>query len=134
MRRERSHPPDRTAASLRRDCRSVSDALAAAADGDHVFGSWELDHIGSCLRCRAEEARYRRLMEAMRSLRDAPVAEDPRLASQILGHVDLYGRRWARHPSPRVKARVGGLAAGAAAAAGLIAYTARHRRAARLVS
>ena len=131
---ERSAPKQGAMISRRSDCAPVSDALAAAAGGDHAFGPRELDHLASCLRCRAEESRYRRLMEAMRSLREAPVPGDSRLESQILGHLDVHGHRWIRYTTPRVTAKVGGLAAGAAAAAGLIAYTARHRRAARLVS
>lgn len=113
------------------DCRTVSDALAAAAGGDRAFGSAELDHLGSCLRCRVEQSRYRRLMDAMHLLRDAPVPQDSRLESQILMHLDRYGQRWAWDAGHRVAATV---AAGAAAAAGLIAFTARHRRAARLAS
>ncbi len=115
----------------RRDCKSVSDVLAAVAGGERAYGPAELDHLASCLRCRVEESRYRRLMDAMRLLREAPVLEDSRLESQILLHLDRYGHRWAWDARPRVAATV---AAGAAAAAGLIAFTARHRRAARLAS
>ena len=122
------------AADQRSDCRSVSDALAAAAGGERAFGPSELDHLASCLRCRVEESRYRRLMDAMRSLREAPVEADARLESQILVHLDQHGRRWAGHARSRLAAAVGGLAAGAAATAGVIAFTHRHRRAARLAS
>ena len=90
---ERSAPQEEAMASVHGDCASVSDALAAAAGGDHAFGPRELDHIASCLRCRAEESRYRRMMEAMRSLRKAPVAGDSRLESQILGHLDVHAHR-----------------------------------------
>jgi len=114
-----------------RDCESVSGVLAAVAGGDRAYGPKELDHLASCLRCRVEESRYRRLMDAMRLLREAPVPADSRLESQILVHVDRYGHRWAWDTGSRVAATV---AAGAAAAAGLIAFTARHRRAARLAS
>ena len=126
-------PTQRTATPQRPhdDCASVSEALAAAAGGDRVIGPAELDHMASCLRCRVEQARYRRMMDAMHLLREAPVPEDSRLESQILVHLDRYGHRWARDASPRVAATV---AAGAAAAAGLIAFTARHRRAASLAS
>ena len=118
----------------RRDCESVSDALAAAAGGDRAIGPAELDHLESCLRCRVEQSRYRRLMDAMYLLRESP-APDARLESQILVHLDRYGHRWAWETRPRVAATVAaGAAAGAAAAAGLIAFTARHRRAARLAS
>ena len=113
------------------DCRTVSDALAAVAGGDRAFGPAELDHIASCLRCRVEKSRYRRLMDAIHGLRDTPVPTAPGLESQILMHLDRYGHRWARDAAPRVAATV---AAGAAAAAGLIAFTARHRRIARLAS
>lgn len=118
--------------SDRADCVSVSDALAAAAGSDRAFGPMELDHLATCLRCRAEQSRYQRLMEAMQSLREAPVQEDYRLESQILETLDLHGRRLARWAQSGVVAAVGGVAAGAAATAGFIA--ARHRRAARLVS
>ncbi len=131
---ERPSPQYEAVTGQRSDCDSISDALAAVAGSDRAFGSSELDHLESCLRCRVEQSRYRRLMEAMRSLRAVPVEEDPRLESQILGHLDLYGNRWDRHARSRVAATVGGLAAGAAATAGLIALTARHRRAARLAS
>ncbi len=118
-----------TAAGL--DCGSVSDALAAAAGGDRAYEPAELDHLASCLRCRVEQVRYRRLMDAMRLLREVCAPQDSRLEAQILMHLDRYGHRWTRDGRPRVAATV---AAGAAAAAGLIAFTTRHRRAARLAS
>ena len=121
-------------ASDRADCGLVSDVLAAAAGSDRSFGPSEQEHLASCLRCRAEQSRYRRMMEAMQSLREAPVPGDSRLESQILLNLDLHGRRWARRARSGVVAAVGGVAAGAAATAGLIAFTARHRRAARLAS
>ena len=116
-------------------CASVSEALAATAGSDRAFGPLELDHLTTCLRCRAEQSRYQRLLEAMQSLREAPTEEDSCLESQILETLDLHGRRLARLARlarSGVVAAVGGIAAGAAATAGLIA--ARHRRAARLVS
>lgn len=116
---------------LRRHCESVSDAMAAAAGDDRAFGPAELDHLESCLRCRVELSRYRRLMDAMCLLRETSAPEDARLESQILVHLDRYGHRWAWERKPRVAATV---AAGAAAAAGVLAFTARHRRAARLAS
>ena len=116
----------------RAGCVSVSDALAAAGGSDRAFGAPELAHLSTCLRCRAEQSRYQRLMEAMQSLREAPVGEDSGLESQILEALDLHGRMMDRMARSGVVAAVGGIAAGAAATAGLIA--ARHRRAARLAS
>lgn len=131
MRSEPTAPAIGARTHSRRDCESVSDVLAAVAGGDRAYGPAELDHLSSCLRCRVEESRYRRLMDAMRLMRDAPVPADSRLESQILVHLDRYGHRRAWDTRPRFAATV---AAGAAAAAGLIAFTARHRRAARLAS
>ena len=131
MTSEPSAPTAGARARPRRDCESVSDVLAAVAGGDRAYRPGELDHLASCLRCRVEESRYRRLMDAMRLLREARVPADSRLESQILLHLDRYGHRWAWDTRPSVAATV---AAGAAAAAGLIAFTARHRRAARLAS
>ena len=112
-------------------CESVSAVLAEVAGRDRAYEPAELDHLATCLRCRVEESRYRRMMDTMRLLREAPVPADSRLESQILIHLDRHGHRWAWDTRPRVAATV---AAGAAAAAGLIAFTARHRRAARLAS
>ena len=131
MTSEPSAPTADAAPRPSRDCESVSDALAAVAGGDRTYGPAELDHLASCLRCRVEQSRYRRMMDAMHLLREAPAPEDSRLESQILVHLDRYGHRWAWDARPRMAATV---AAGAAAAAGLIAFTARHRRAARLAS
>ena len=131
MKGEPSARESGTSTRPRPDCQSVSDSLAAVAGGDRAFGPAELDHLASCLRCRVEQSRYRRLMDAMHLLREAPVPSDSRLESQILVHLDRYGHRRAWDTRPRVAATV---AAGAAAAAGLIAFTARHRRAARLAS
>lgn len=112
-------------------CGSVSAALAAAAGSDRAFGPDELHHLTTCLRCRAEQSRYQRLMEALQSLRETPVEADSRLESQIRSTLDHHGRLWARRARSGVMAAVGGIA-GAAATAGFIA--ARHRRAARLAS
>lgn len=120
-------------AAARTGCESVSDVLAAAAGGDDAVGPATADHLASCLRCRVEQSRYRRLMDAMRCLRDAGVHIDPRLESQILTYLDRHGQR-APNARSRLAAAVGGVAAGAAATAGVIAFTARHRRAARLAS
>ena len=95
------------------------------------MGPAELDHLACCLRCRVEQSRYRRLMDAMHLLREARIPSDSRLESQILVHLDRYGHRRTWDTTPRVAATV---AAGAAAAAGLLAFTARHRRVAKLAS
>ncbi|MCY4293834.1 MAG: hypothetical protein OXC58_03205 [Acidimicrobiaceae bacterium] len=123
--------PQSTSPMPRLDCASLSEALAETAGGDRGHDSQEVAHLESCLRCRVEQSRYRHLMQALSRLRDTPVPTDPRLESQILVYLDRHGTRWAWDARPRLAAKV---AAGAAAAAGLIAFTARHRRIAKLAS
>ena len=118
------------AAAVQAGCSAMSEALAAAARGERSFGALENEHLSACLRCRAEQSRYRRMMEAMRALRDAPLGGDPRMESQILGHLAVHGGSFAGRARAQAAAAVGGAAAGAAAAAGLIAIALRHRRAA----
>ncbi len=113
------------------DCAAFSDVLAETAGGDRSHNSHEVAHLESCLRCRVEQSRYRRLIQALNSLQEAPLPTDPRLESQILMYLDRYADRWAWDAKPRLAAKV---AAGAAAAAGLIAFTARQRRIAKLAS
>ena len=121
-----------SAAAARGGCASVSESLAAAARGERGLGPAEQEHLSGCLRCRAEQLRYRRLMEAMRALRENPVGENPRMESQILGLLDTQGGRFTRRAPAPAAATLGGMAAGAAAAVGLIALAARHRRGAAL--
>lgn len=119
-------------ASDRADCASVSDSLAADAGSDRAFGPLELDHLATCLRCRAEQSRYQRLMEAMGSIRAEGVLTDSRLESQILSYLDGHASSGAGLSRFRLAAAVGGLAAGAAATAGVVAVAVRHRRTAGL--
>lgn len=114
------------------DCSSMSDALAVMAGGERTFSPSEQLHFAACLRCRVEHGRYRRLMEAMRSLRFSPVDGDSQLESEILGRLDLH-ERWSKRMRSRVVATLGAAAAGAAATVGVIA-AARYRRLARLVA
>ena len=115
-------------------CAAVSGALALAARGERSLSLPEQQHLGSCLRCRAEQLRYRRLMDAMRALRESLPHSDPQLESEILSRLESHGGRIARRVSSQTAAAVGGVAAGAAAVAGLIALAARHRRVAALTS
>ena len=115
-------------AAARADCVSTSESLAAAARGEHSVGPAQNEHLAACLRCRAEQLRYRRMMEAMRTMRDAPLGHDPRVESQILGHLAAHRERPGGRALAQAATAVGGAAAGAAAAVGVIALAARHRR------
>lgn len=116
------------------DCATVAEELAAVVDGERELDPAALHHVGSCLRCQAEQAQYRRLLRAMRELRDVPIPVDPALEHEILYAIDHQTGRVRAFVSSRIAATIGGLAAGAAAAAGVFAITARQRRVARLAS
>ncbi len=111
-----------------------------AARGERSLNDPEHEHLSACLRCRAEQVRYRRLMEAMKSLRELPARSDPSLESRILDGIESQRQRLSRRQrlalrvSSRAAAAAGGLAAGAAATAGLMAVATRHRRFARFAS
>jgi anti-sigma factor RsiW len=55
-------------------CDAVSEELPLIVDGTQRPGPSVVEHLGTCLRCQAELAGYRRLMRALRALRDDPVA------------------------------------------------------------
>ena len=115
-------------------CASVAEHFALVAGGESDLDSVAVKHVETCLRCQAEQAQYRRLMKAMRDLRDAPLSVDPALEHEILFAIDNRDGRVRSIVSSRVAAAIGGVAAGAAAAAGVIALTVRQRRVARLAS
>ena len=115
-------------------CEIVADQFAAVADGDVHLDDAATSHVDSCLRCQAEQAQYRRLMKAMHDLRAAPVPVDPSLEHEIMFALDHSQGRVRGIVSSRIAAAIGGLAAGAAAAAGVIAITVRQRRVGRLAS
>jgi hypothetical protein len=115
-------------------CTSVAEQFASVAGGDTVLDPASAQHVASCLRCQAEQAQFRRLMKAMRELRNVAVPVDPTLEHEILFALDHRDRRIRSRVSTRVAATIGGVAAGAAAAAGVIAITVRQRRVARLAS
>ncbi len=115
-------------------CDSVTEQFASIAGGESTLDDSAVDHVASCLRCQAEQVQYRRLMKAMRDLRDAPVTVDPSLEYEIIFAIDHSTGRVRSIVSSRVAAAIGGVAAGAAAAAGVIAITVRQRRVGRLAS
>lgn len=113
-------------------CDAVADELAAV-DDRHVLAPSASAHVEGCLRCQAEVANYRRMRRALRSLADHPVAASPRLEDDILEVLDSAMDPFDESSSSRVPvaaATIGGLAA----AAGVIAFAARHRRVLRLAS
>jgi hypothetical protein len=110
-------------------CDAVADDLAAV-DEQHVLSPTVGAHVESCLRCQAEVASYRRMRRTLRSLAEHPVIVSPRLEGEILTVLDTVDGR----PSVRVPVAAAATIGGLAAAAGVIAFAARHRRVLRLAS
>lgn len=110
-------------------CEDVTEQLAGVVDGSAVLDRRASRHVGSCLRCQAELAQYRRLVRTLHQLRDEPVPVPSDLPSLILARLDAAGGpvAWGR----RV-AYAGALAATAAGAAGAIALVASRNRRLRL--
>jgi anti-sigma factor RsiW len=112
-------------------CDQIRERLADAVDESTALDAAASRHVGSCLRCQAELAQYRRLLRTLRSLRHQPVEVPGDLAALVLARLDAGGRTppWAR----RV-AVAGALAATAAGAAGAIAVVASRKGRLRLAS
>jgi anti-sigma factor RsiW len=116
--------------------------LAGAVDGTTVLDGRASRHVGSCLRCQAELAQYRRLLRTLRQLRDEPVLVPPDLPALVYARLDTWsGRTGAGRPGgvlagpwTRRVAYAGALAATAAGAAGAIALVATRSRRVRLAS
>lgn len=66
-------------------CDAVSAELPLVVDGSRRPSRAMAEHIQSCLACQAELAGYRRLLRALRSLRDEPVLfPSPELIGETL--------------------------------------------------
>jgi hypothetical protein len=58
-------------------CGAVSEELPLVVDGSRRPSAAMAEHLRSCLSCQAELASYRRLLRALRSMRDQPVTSPP---------------------------------------------------------
>ena len=111
-------------------CDQIRELLADAVDETTALDAVASRHVGSCLRCQAELAQYRRLLRTLRSLRHQPVDVPPDLAALVLGRLEAGGRTppWAR------RVAVAGALAATAGAAGAIAVVATRKGRFRLAS
>lgn len=122
-------------------CDEIRELLADAVDEATALDAAASRHVGSCLRCQAELAQYRRLLRTLRSLRHQPVEVPADLAALVLAGLDGGSRRRARleaggrtPPWARRVAVAGALAVSAAGAAGAIAVVASRKGRFRLAS
>ncbi|MEM8708603.1 MAG: hypothetical protein AAGE98_19215 [Actinomycetota bacterium] len=108
-------------------CTAFADELAG---DDQVLSAEAAAHVAQCLRCQAEVANYKRMRRVMRSLAEHHGVEAPDLEHRILVALDEADGA----PGTRVPAVAAATIGGIAAAAGVIAFAARHRRIVRLAS
>ncbi len=100
-------------------CRATRVALSVADDSGSMPARLE-SHLGSCLACQAEAARYRKLRRALAGLANEIVDAPAALPAMVEARLDLDGvDEIAARPSPRV-GRVAAAAGAAVAAAGTV--------------
>lgn len=106
-------------------CDAVSDELPLVVDGSRRPSPLMTEHLRSCLRCQAELAGYRRLVRALRSLRDQPVVSPaPELVSEALRALQEH-LATRRRKNPWV---IAGTVAAVGAAVGMAALGVRFPR------
>jgi len=90
--------PIAKAASLRRPvpeptCAEVASALPLILDGGSAAPSAMVEHVQSCLVCRAELARYRKVVRLLHQLRTTDVAPPPGFAAEVLAGLEAAASR-----------------------------------------
>lgn len=110
-------------------CDELARALSAAIDGE-ALDARASRHVGSCLRCQAELAQYRKLIRVLRTLRAEGLSPGPSLAVDVLAGLEQGGGRSAVRSlvGGRRPFGVSGLVVAGAAAAGAGAVLARRQR------
>ena len=66
-------------------------ALPSILDGGSAAGEMVVEHVGECLRCQAELAKYRKLLRLLNQLRSSRVEPPPGTVDDVLG-ADRAGR------------------------------------------
>lgn len=108
-------------------CDDLSDLLPALVDGERADTASQvrqraLEHVGTCLRCQAEVAQYRRLLRALHRLRTEIVEPAPGLLAEILAGLEVGEREAVRSLlDGRKAAYLGGLAVATAGAGAAVA-------------
>ena len=134
------------ATAIEKNCRDMAELLPACIDDPDALaalgdGVGER-HLGTCLRCQADLARYRRLRRTMRAMsadafgpvRGSNSGSDPELAlAMAVESVEIaldhaIGRRDRLRVAGRRTAFLGGLAAATAAGVGGVLVLATRRR------
>jgi predicted anti-sigma-YlaC factor YlaD len=72
----------------RLDCEAVADLLPRLADGATRADRAVVRHVGQCLRCQAELAKYRRLLRLLHQLREQRPSLPPGALESLLANVE----------------------------------------------
>ena len=74
-------------------CDEVAPLLPAMSDGTVVLPSDMAAHVEHCLRCQAELVQHRRVLRALRSMREEVLVPAPGLVTEVLAHIEEAGER-----------------------------------------
>ena len=117
--------------STAQPCERLTDLLADLRDEPGLLSFTDAEHVGQCLRCQAEIARFRRLDRALAGLRDVHVEADPAVLAGIVHRLDSAAERRERQRiAGRRAASIVGFAAATAAGVGGVLVLATRRRSA----
>jgi hypothetical protein len=88
--------PESARAEARRDrisCAEVALALPSILDGGSSADEIVVEHVGECLRCQSELAKYRKLLRLLNQLRAARVEPPPGAVADVLGALEEAAQR-----------------------------------------
>ena len=107
-------------------CAEVALVLPSILDGDSAADEAVVQHVGACLRCQAELARYRRLLRLLNQIRSYRVEPPPGAVADVLCALEEAAQRRVIRSvlSGRRLVYVGAFAAPAAV---IVAVTVVHR-------
>ncbi|MFZ2059116.1 MAG: hypothetical protein WAV54_17065 [Acidimicrobiales bacterium] len=107
-------------------CAEVALVLPSILDGGASADEVVVEHVGACLRCQSELARYRKLLRLLNQLRAYRVEPPPGAVADVLGALEEAAHR---HLIRSVLAgrRLVYVGAFAVPAAAIIAVTVAHR-------
>lgn len=107
-------------------CREAVDAVAQIAAGETDVEPRAGQHVGSCLRCQAEVAAYRRILRTMSNMRGQDVPLPAGGLVELLRAIEAESQDGSPLASWAVRAAwAGGITAGAAA--GVLVWFTRRR-------
>jgi anti-sigma factor RsiW len=110
-------------------CEELAEMVSRSLDGDDPDDWLTRRHIGTCLRCQAELARYRKLVRTLRALRTEVFDPGPGLVADVVAALEEAGERHLLRSflSGHKVVYVGGLAVATAGAAGALVIASRSR-------